>query len=264
MTETLKIGIIQFDILQNEIDANLAILEEIFYANIVNKKYDIIVLPEMFNSGFGNNSSKNAEYINGKSHKWMQNMAIISNSLIIGSLPIKENSKIYNQLLAVSPNNQTNQYNKRHLFTYGGENNEYTSGNSSGLFSYKSIVIKPIICYDLRFPVWCRNTPQNTYDLLICVANWPASRKKAWDTLIKARAIENQCYVIASNRIGTDAHALIYEGGSDIIDFKGDSILAAEEPNNIILTATINLPSLREFRTKFPFINDADNFTIEL
>jgi predicted amidohydrolase len=259
MASYLKVALLQIDIFWLDIDANLARLEEYFYDNIIGEGFDIIVLPEMFNTGFGKNAAGHAEFMNGKSHKWLKNMAMLSDALMLGSFSVKDNGMIFNRLMAVYPDGRTLFYDKKHLFSYGEEHLVFSSGERALLLQYKGFIIKPLICYDLRFPVWSRNSVSEPFDVLIYVANWPDSRKYAWEQLLKARAIENQCYVLGCNRIGVDGNNLQYGGGSAIIDHEGKYLALAKE-NEALVVATLDKSSLQKFRVDFPFLNDSDKF----
>jgi len=221
---------------------------------------DLIVLPELFSTGFTMNAKKYAETIDGKTVAWMMKMAREHNTAICGSLIIQEGTKYYNRFIFISPDGLLGQYNKRHLFRMGAENESYTSGNKRIVIAYKGWRILPQICYDLRFPVWSRN--QNDYDLMINVANWPAVRKQVWKTLLSARAIENQCYTIGLNRVGENNTGLEHSGNSMIIDFKGAIIESLADNIEDVITQELNLNKLNNFKKKFPTYMDADDFTI--
>lgn len=221
---------------------------------------DLVLLPEMFTTGFTMKSQDFAEEMNGSTHLWMRDIANKMNIAISGSLIIKDNSKIYNRLLFVEPGNISNYYDKRHLFGIGGEDKNFDSGNKQVLIEYRNTKISPLICYDLRFPVWSRNT--KNYDLLCYHANWPASRDDVWQTLLKARALENQCYVAGINRVGIDEEGIEYIGNSQLIDPKGNIIMSLGNEENIE-TTTIDLDMLSDFRRKFPVWKDRDEFRIQ-
>ena len=215
MSETLSIMGIQADLAWENPIENIQNFET--KINEFDKAVDIIVLPEMFTSGFTMQPNHVAESMNGTTVLWMQNIAKEKQLAITGSLVIKENGNYYNRLLFVHPSGKIDYYDKRHSFTLAGEHKAYNSGNKKIIIDYKGWKICPLICYDLRFPVWARNT--ESYDLLIYMANWPITRIKAWETLLKARAIENMCYTIGVNRIGIDANDYKYSGNSIIVDF---------------------------------------------
>lgn len=225
---------------------------------------DIIVFAEMFTTAFTMNSKKMAEPMHGDSVSWMKKMANEKDAVICGSLIIEDLGKYYNRFLWVEPNGDIQYYNKRHLFRMANEHQFFTQGNERIIIEYKGWRICPMICYDLRFPVWSRNDAHAPYDLLIYVANWPSPRASAWSKLLMARAIENQAYTIGVNRIGEDEKGLKYIGGSAIIDPKGEIIWEAKKNNEAVQSKTIQLDELNAFREKFPLKLDADNFEIKL
>lgn len=252
----LNIAIIQQDLVWENAEANHKLFEQEI-KKIQNA--DLIILPEMFNSGFTMQPNKVAQTTSGNTIKWLKNIANKYKTAIIGSLAIAEDNKYFNRLLTVLPNGDIHQYNKKHLFRMGGEHNVYTSGTKKTIINYMNWRICTLICYDLRFPVWSRN--KNNYDLLIYVANWPNTRNYAWETLLKARAIENQCYTIGVNRIGTDGNNIKYKGNSLIINPKGE-IITQMDKHTHISTTKLNINELNNFKQKFPAYLDADNFTI--
>jgi len=220
---------------------------------------DVIVLPEMFSSGFTMNSQKVAETMQGETILWLQHMAKAKNCAIIGSLVITENENYYNRLVFVFPTGEIQHYDKRHLFTLAGEDKVYTSGTQKLIVNYKGFKICPLVCYDLRFPVFSRNVED--YDVLLYVANWPKPRINAWDILLKARAVENMCYVIGVNRIGTDANKNDYIGHSQAVDFLGNYLLEPQQSEGIFIVH-LNKEQVLETRKKLAFLNDRDKFTI--
>ena len=220
---------------------------------------DVIVLPEMFSSGFTMNPQKVAETMQGETILWMQHMAKAKNCAITGSLVITENGNFYNRLVFVFPTGEIQHYDKRQLFTLAGEDKVYTSGTQKLIVNYKGFKICPLVCYDLRFPVFARNVED--YDVLLYVANWPKPRINAWDILLKARAVENMCYTIGVNRIGTDANKHDYSGHSQAVDFLGNYILEPQEREGVFIVA-LNKEQLLETRKKLAFLTDRDKFTI--
>ena len=254
----LNIAIIQYDIVWESIDENIRFLESKF--NEIEDSVDLIILPEMFLTGFSMNVNANAVDIKGKEVNWLIKWAKTKKTAILGSLAIKDCDNVYNSALFVHPDGLISQYNKRHLFRMGGEEKYYTKGTERNVITYKGIRILPLICYDLRFPVWSRN--RNDYDLLIYVANWPASRQKVWDVLLPARAIENQCYTIGVNRVGEGGNVK-YIGGSKVFDFKGDILSDLDCESQGIGEVKINFEQQILFRKKFPAYLDADNFSID-
>lgn len=257
MSDKLNITIVQSDLVWENVDTNLKMFTEKL-EQISNT--DIIVLPEMFNTGFSMNSKNLAENIDGKSVNWLKAKAKEKNAVIVTSLIIKDSSEFFNRLLWVEPNGSIQHYNKRHLFRMANEHNYYTPGETDLIIKYKGWRIKPLICYDLRFPVWARN--KNDYDLLIYVANWPERRAEPWKILLKARAIENQAYVIGVNRVGTDGNNVIFSGDSAVIDAYGKNITKIIAHEDTSETVGINLNDLNDFRRKFPVALDSDSFKI--
>lgn len=259
MSETLSIMGIQADLAWENPIENIQNFET--KINEFDKAVDIIVLPEMFTSGFTMQPNHVAESMNGTTVLWMQNIAKEKQLAITGSLVIKENGNYYNRLLFVQPSGKIDYYDKRHSFTLAGEHKAYTSGNKKIIIDYKGWKICPLICYDLRFPVWARNT--ESYDLLIYMANWPITRIKAWETLLKARAIENMCYTIGVNRIGIDANDYKYSGNSIIVDFLGEEISNLQPNKYGFIYFTLNKKVQNNVRNKLGFLNDRDTFKID-
>lgn len=253
MVPDLNVSLIQTDLYWENTDANLSHFEEILEK--IPGETDLVILPEMFNTGFSMDVS---EPMNFSTHKWMKNMASKHQSYILGSLAIKEGDAKYNRALLVNPDGKTYKYDKKHLFGYGKEIETFTAGNDNVTIYEKGWKIKPLICYDLRFPVWCRNTFPH-YDVLVFVASWPKARINAWKQLLIARAIENQCFVIGVNRIGTDGNGLVYNGQSIVIDFQGEIIADGGDAETVI-SAQLKHQELQDFRKKFPFLNDMDSF----
>jgi len=223
-------------------------------------KADIIILPEMFTTGFCISPKGVAEKANTVTLKWLQNLAKEHNAAIAGSVATEENEKYYNRFYFVKPDGTYSTYNKRHLFSFAGENNEYTAGEKRVIVKYLGFRILLQVCYDLRFPVFSRNT--GDYDMIIYVANFPVQRINVWNTLLSARAIENQCYVAGVNRIGSDPAAK-YNGKTVLIDFLGKPVIVAETENEETVFGRVDMQLLNNFRAKFPANNDADKFVIE-
>ena len=223
-------------------------------------KVDIVILPEMFTTGFTMKSEKVAEDMHGPTIQWMQHWAEKLGILLGGSLVIRSKGKFYNRFVMVGNKGIVAYYDKRHTFTLAGEDRFYAKGTNHGLFKYKGWKICLRICYDLRFPVWSRNT--KNYDLLIYVANWPAERINAWDTLLQARAIENMCYVVGVNRVGTDYNELVYPGHSAIYDPLGEVLAGGISNNEENFKAELNFLELQEYRKQLNFLGDRDNFDL--
>ncbi|WP_158839464.1 nitrilase family protein [Polaribacter sp. L3A8] len=267
MQNELNIVGIQADLVWENPTENIAFFEE--KINALSKNTDLVVLPEMFTSGFTMNPEKVAEEMNGISVSWMQKMATENALAICGSLVIYErpfdcaqsDKKYYNRLVFVHPDGKIETYDKRHSFTLAGEDKVYTSGAVKLIVNYKGWKICPLICYDLRFPVWARNT--ENYDLLIFMANWPVIRIKAWETLLKARAIENMCYVIGVNRTGKDANNYDYSGNSLVLNFLGDELSQLENNKVGLVTVTLVKTEQDSVRKKLGFLNDMDTFNID-
>ena len=264
---TLSITTIQSNLIWEEKPANLRLLEQ--KINSIAEKTEIIVLPEMFNTGFSMKPELHAETMDGESVEWMKRISRENGIILTGSLMIEEAGKYFNRLVWMLPNGQYGYYDKRHLFAFGEEDKHYKPGNKRLIASVKGWKINLLVCYDLRFPVWARQAPPPLgevgrgpeYDVLIYVANWPERRSHAWKTLLCARAIENQCYVVGVNRVGSDANNIYYSGNSLVIDPLGQVLyhMADEEDVNTVI---LQKDLLEEVRTKFPFWKDADPFNI--
>ncbi|MCK5825288.1 MAG: amidohydrolase [Ichthyobacteriaceae bacterium] len=250
----LRIALIQTHIFWENPKKNIE--ELTIKVNSIDNNVDIIILPEMFSTGFTLNSETEKHSMNGKTVNWMKEMANTKDCAIVGSLIIEENGRLYNRALFVYPDGEISYYDKKHLFTLANEHKNFTAGSTRTFISYKNWKILPLTCYDLRFPEWSRNT--NNYDLLIYVASWPERRKEAWKSLLKARAIENLTYVAATNRVGLDGNDIRFSGNSTIIDFQGKTIADTEEYEEDIIISTIKKEDQIIFRTKFPFLDDMD------
>ena len=255
----MKIALIQTDLVWQDITANLAILEEKIAA--LPEPADVIVLPEMFSTGFSMSAPRLAEAMNLATTRWLKMMAAQTQALVIGSFQVKEGGNFYNRLLCVRPEGTYKSYDKRHLFRYGAEHETFTPGSERLVVTWKGWRICPLICYDLRFPVWSRQDAENPYDLLLYVANWPATRVYAWDTLLRARAIENLSYVVGVNRTGSDGNGIAYSGGSLAIDFLGELITDLGEAESVKVVQLAKEP-LEKYRSSFPALLDADRFSI--
>ncbi len=260
----MRIGIFQYDIKWMNPDANnIRVEDEIkkFCGDEKNPKLDLLVLPEMYNVGFSTDAHNLAEEMAGKSLSKIKSLAKEYGMAICGSLPIKEDGNVFNRCFFITEDGAVSHYDKKHLFSIGMEREAFSGGEKQTIVSYKGWNINLSVCYDVRFPVWMRNTGNN-YDILINVANWPTVRIDSWLTLLKARAIENQAYVCGANRIGVDNLCLEYNGQSTIFDFKGKAIASAENEEKIII-AEFDKEALEKFRRKFPVWKDADMFEIK-
>lgn len=253
----MKVALIQAPLVWENPKQNRNYFED--KINSIKETIDLIVLPEMFTSGFTMNPKAVAESMQGETVLWLQVLAKAKNAAITGSLVIEEKGNFYNRLVFVFPSGAIKTYDKKHLFTLAGEDKAYTSGTQKLVFEYQGLKICPLICYDLRFPVFARNTEE--YDVLIYVANWPKPRINAWEALLKARAIENMCYTIGVNRIGEDPNKHDYPGHSQVIDELGNYLIAPQEIEGVFIT-TLNKNTLEATRQKFGFLNDRDAFTM--
>lgn len=227
--------------------------------NTITENIDLIVLPEMFTSGFTMHPKNVAQTMDGEALSWLKKTAQEKNCALTGSLVIEENKQYFNRLVFVFPNGEVQYYDKKHLFTLAGEDQAYTAGTQKLIVEYKGFKICPLICYDLRFPVFARNV--ETYDLLIYVANWPRPRINAWDILLKARAVENMSFVVGVNRVGTDHNNLEYVGHSQAIDFLGNYIQEPQETEGVFIVE-LDKNQLIETRKKLAFLDDRDAFNI--
>lgn len=225
---------------------------------------DIIILPEMFSTGFTMNAKAMAEPMNGPAVEWMKKKAREKNCAITGSMIISENEAFFNRLIWMNPDGSLIQYDKRHLFRLAHEEQSFAPGKIKIIIDYKGWKILPLICFDLRFPVWSRRTKSSDYDLLLYVANWPERRIAAWNQLLIARAIENQCYVAGLNRVGNDGNDIYHSGESAVINCKGENICGIPSHEECTESITLNKQELNDFRKQLPFIEDSDDFTIKL
>jgi omega-amidase len=254
----MKIALIQSPLFWENPKANRNHFE--VKINALAQKVDLIVLAEMFSTGFTMNPEAFFETMEGETIQWMQSLAKAKNSAITGSLVIKENGNFYNRLLFVFPSGEIQFYDKRHLFTLAGEDKVYTSGKEKLIVEYQGWKICPQVCYDLRFPVFVRNV--ENYDLLLYVANWPKPRIYAWDILLKARAVENMCYTIGVNRIGSDNNNYEYNGHSQVVDYLGNGVLEPQEKDEFFVVE-LDKEKLHETRNKLGFLNDRDYFELK-
>lgn len=254
----MKVAILQTDLVwENPIYNRLTIESKVLSSD---KKFDLLVLPEMFTSGFTMNPERVAETMEGETIEWLKSLAKQKKTAIIGSLVIEEEGNYYNRLVLVTPKKEVQYYDKKHLFTLAGEEKVYMSGTEKVIFEYKDWKICPQVCYDLRFPVFARNVED--YDLLVYVANWPKIRTQAWDALLKARAIENMSFVVGVNRVGKDANGHDYVGHSQVLDELGNELIAPFEESDLQVVS-LNKKKMNESRTKLNFLNDRDEFELK-
>jgi predicted amidohydrolase len=263
--DDLRITLIQSDLHWQRIEANLAHLEEKIWQ--IEGPSHLIILPEMFNTGYTMSAASYAEPMNGKTFRWMKQMAAQTRSVITGSCIIWDQGHYYNRLLWMKPDGTFLFYDKRHLFRIAEENHYFTAGNKLLITELNGWKICPLICYDLRFPVWSRNIylkeqDRLAYDLVIFIANWPATRIEAWDSLLQARAIENISYSLGVNRVGSDGNGIPYNGHSAVFNPAGKNVLYLHDKQEM-KTVTLSFDMLKEYREKFPFYLDSDYFLIK-
>ncbi|QXP60892.1 nitrilase family protein [Olleya sp. HaHaR_3_96] len=259
MNTQLHIAIIQSNLVwENPIQNRLNFMQKI---EGLDNTVDLIILPEMFTSGFTMSPQVVAEAMDGDTIQWMLALANRKGVAIVGSLVIKENNNYYNRLVFVHPNGVVDSYDKRHTFTLAGEDKVYTKGEAQLIVNYKGFKIKPLVCYDLRFPVWSRLS--DNYDVLLYVANWPTKRILAWDTLLQARAIENMSYCIGVNRVGLDANKYQYPGHSQAYNALGEKLIRLKPNMEDIALVTLSKSHVETTRNKLRFLDDKDLFSLE-
>lgn len=265
---SLTITIVQTDIRWENKTANLQMLSQ--KIDGIKEKTEVVILPEMFSTGFSMKPELLSEKMDGETVQWMKKMASSKKIILTGSVIIEDEGKYFNRLIWMLPNGEYGYYDKRHLFAFANEDKHYTAGNKKLIASVKGWKINLLICYDLRFPVWARqsllvteegNGMRLEYDIIIVVANWPEKRSTAWKTLLQARAIENQSYVIGANRAGEDGNNIHYSGDSMIVDPMGEILYQKTKTENIF-TFRLSKEKLHEVREKFPFWKDADYFKL--
>ncbi|MFM7022895.1 MAG: amidohydrolase [Flavobacteriales bacterium] len=260
MKKELNIALVQSNLAWENPEGNFAIFNA--HLEKINNA-DLIVLPEMFSTGFSMEPQRLAESMQDKTMQWLTQKAKEKNCVITGSFIAEEKGKYYNRLIWMRADGSFESYDKRHLFRMAGENNQYSEGKKRLIVELKGWKICPLICYDLRFPVWSRNVKQE-YDILLYIANWPAVRSHPWKSLLLARAIENQCYVLGLNRVGTDGKNLDYSGDSSIIDPLGKYVAEAVPGKEEIVTVTLNDELLEQCRKVFPVYMDGDTFQLDV
>lgn len=258
--QDLKVAMVQTDIVWQNAEENRNRFTE--KVNQISEEIDIIVLPEMFSTGFSMKPESIAESMEGETVKWMLKVASEKNAAICGSVIISEENKFYNRFIFAHPTGAIEYYNKRHLFSLAGEEKVYTKGTEKLIVAYKGWKICPLVCYDLRFPVWARNVED--YDVLIYVANWPKKRITAWDTLLKARSIENMCYAVGVNRVGVDENSFEYSGHSAAFDCLGEKLTHSIPNHEGIEVVTLCKNHVVDVRNKLNFLNDKDFFEVKI
>lgn len=256
--DALRISIVQSDLYWEDKPSNIARFDELLSG--LEGRTDLVVLPEMFTTGFSMQPAKLAEPTESHTLEWLRNKAEHLQAVITGSIIAEEEGHYFNRLLWVHPDGTYQSYDKRHLFALGKEDEYYKAGTKRVITTVKDWNVFPLICYDLRFPVWSRNT--DNYDLLLYVANWPEVRRQAWSSLLAARAIENQVYTIGLNRIGIDGNGVSHTGDSAIFDYTGARLLYANSVAGAFTIQIMRKPQ-NDFRTKLPFLKDRDRFSIE-
>ena len=260
----LGCSLIQSQLHWEDKNANLQMFEQ--KINSITTQTHVVILPEMFSTGFSMQPEKFAEKMDGPTVEWMTKIASSKKIILTGSIIIEEEQNYFNRLIWMLPNGQYGYYDKRHLFAYGEEDRYYKAGTKRLVASVNGWKVNLMVCYDLRFPVWSRQQPDDggfEYDVLVYVANWPQKRNTAWKSLLRARAIENQCYVIGVNRVGNDGNNIYHSGDSMIIDPLGE-ILYQKPDEEDIFTTQLNKERLNEVRQKFQFLRDADDFKISI
>jgi predicted amidohydrolase len=257
--EILHVSVFQFDLVWENPVANRMKIDE--WLRKSNGKTDVVFFPEMFTTGFSMDVSRLAETMDGETVAWMKERSSEFQIALCGSLIIQENGHFFNRLLFVEPSGEIHTYNKRHLFVMSKEENHFRKGTERLIVNYKGWRICPMICYDLRFPVWSRN--RNEYDLLVYLANWPQARNEVWNTLLKARAIENQSYVVGANRVGVDGNLISYSGNSQLVNHKGGLLSEIGDHYKGIVSAGLSYSEMKKYRTDFPVLDDADEFILK-
>ncbi len=259
MSDLLRLTLVQHDTVWHDAAANRARIEALVHG--LRGKTDVVLLPETFTTGFSNAAVATAETMEGASVAWMRAQAKALDAAVTGSIQLRDHGGVHNRLVWATPDGAVRHYDKRHLFRMAREHEVYASGAARLIVEFRGWRICPLVCYDLRFPVFARNRGVE-YDLLLFVANWPAARHAHWHTLLRARAIENQCGVAAVNRAGTDGNGHAYDGGSAVIDAMGVTVLECDRTPQVG-TATLSLDLIRAYRERFPAHLDADRFVID-
>ena len=257
--QDLKVTLIQTSLFWENIESNISLFDE--KIDGIRDETDLIVLPEMFTTGFSMNAEKLAQDMGGTSVKWLREKSRSRQTDITGSMIIRANEKYFNRFLWAKPDGTLSYYDKRHLFRMTGEEKVYSAGDKNITVELKGWRIRPFICYDLRFPCWTRNL-NNSYDVAVFIANWPEKRTSHWNALLPARAIENQCYVIGVNRVGEDGNGYYHSGDSSVIDPAGNIIFRKQDEESVY-TASLSYQVLQEYRKSFPVWMDADGCSLK-
>ena len=261
IADQLKLSLVQSNLHWEDKKKNL----EMFSKKLSEiKKTDLIILPEMFTTGFSNNTINLAESMNGETHNWLLQTSKEKDAVVCGSAIIEENGKYFNRFFWVQPDGITHHYDKKHLFAMAHEDEYFSAGTEKKIIQYKGWKINLQVCYDLRFPIWSRRKEdkQNNYDLLIYVASWPVARVHAWSTLLKARAIENMSYCVGVNRVGIDGKGFEYSGASVVVNYLGEELVASSAGKEEIISCSVDYQHLTKVREKLPFHKDQDQFNI--
>ena len=259
MATNLTLAILQADLFWQDASANRRSFQQKILQ--LSSDVDLIVLPEMFTTGFSMNAAALSEESQGETLYWMQEMAVLKDAAMTGSIIVREQGSYFNRLFFVYPNGEFRTYDKRHTFTYADEHKTYSSGSEKLIVEFRGWKICPLICYDLRFPVWSRNTED--YDLLLYVANWPAPRTAAWDILLQARAVENMAYCVGVNRVGKDGNDHLYIGHSAVYDPLGQLVSTSNYEEEFQQEINLDKLSLKEIRNRFKFLQDRDSFVLD-
>ncbi len=264
MNKELRVSPVQANLYWEDAGRNKKHLEDLFQQYIEMGGSDLILLPEMFSTGFSMNPKALAETMEGPTMDWMHQQSVKYGAAVSGSIIIEENKQYFNRLIWMQPDGKYFFYSKRHLFRMANEHNHYAGGNEKLIVGWRGWNICPLICYDLRFPVWSRNNFEaaSRYDLLMYVANWPEQRSLQWNALLPARAIENQAFTIGLNRVGNDGKGFEYSGDSVVYDFKGETLFRFDPYKEFIATTVLRMDDLVDFRTKFNVGLDADGFQL--
>jgi omega-amidase len=257
---SFRISIAQQPLVWHDAAANRAHFETILQP--LAGATDLVVLPEMFTSGFTMHPEKFAEPADGETRAWLLAQARALDAAVGGSVAVSDHGRHFNRFMLATPDGEVHQYDKRHLFRMGGEHRHYSAGGHALIVDWRGARLCPLVCYDLRFPVWSRRRPELEYDIALFVASWPAARRYAWSTLLRARAMENQAFVVGVNRVGEDGGGNSYVGDSAVLDFLGQPIVELTDKAQVV-TVPIDLEALRAWRDRFPTHLDADAFSLE-